>query len=91
MLTLFLFVFRLGEIEGRRQQLTFDLSDFQKKKKQTEEELKRSSGLQTSTVSPNMLICQPKSSRFSAFSLVEPESSHEQMILLMSSSELSDF
>ncbi|XP_037548006.1 myosin-9 [Nematolebias whitei] len=41
---------QLGEIDGRRRQLTIDLSDLQQKKKQTEEELKTSSGLPTSTL-----------------------------------------
>ncbi|XP_037835243.1 uncharacterized protein LOC108228658 isoform X3 [Kryptolebias marmoratus] len=41
---------QLGEIEVRRQQLTFDLSDLQQQKKQIEDDVKRSSSLQTSTL-----------------------------------------
>lgn len=48
---LYLFVVRLLQIEGRQQSLTTELFNLQEKKKQTEQELKRNSSLQTSTVS----------------------------------------
>uniref|UniRef100_A0A3P9C929 Uncharacterized LOC101478526 n=1 Tax=Maylandia zebra TaxID=106582 RepID=A0A3P9C929_9CICH len=41
---------RLFQIEGRQQLLTTELSDLQKRKKQAEQELKRNSCLQTSTL-----------------------------------------